>query len=67
MKSSAKIQQKDESSHSKREAASEAARALAKRSVLARKKKWGAKEFKRRMQVWGKLGGRPKKNQKEKS
>jgi hypothetical protein len=40
--------------------ANEAASLLAKRSVEARKKKWGKQEFKRRMQEWGKLGGRPK-------
>ena len=33
---------------------------LAKRSVKARKEKWGEDEFKRRMQEWGSLGGRPK-------
>jgi hypothetical protein len=43
-------------------ATSDAARALAQRSVEARKKQWGAKEFKKRMQEWGKLGGRPKKS-----
>jgi hypothetical protein len=37
----------------------EAASLLGKRSAEARKKKWGAQEFKRRMQEWGKLGGRP--------
>jgi hypothetical protein len=47
-----------------KEAVSEVARALAMRSVAARKKKWGAKEFKRRMQEWGKLGGRPRKTTK---
>jgi hypothetical protein len=40
--------------------ASKAARALAKRSVRARKQAWGEDEFLRRMQDWGKLGGRPK-------
>ena len=39
---------------------SEAARLLGKRSAEARRKKWGAKEFKERMREWGKLGGRPK-------
>jgi hypothetical protein len=48
-----------------KEAASDAARALAMRSVAARKKKWGAKEFKKRMQEWGKLGGRPRKTTKK--
>ena len=42
--------------------ASEAAQALAQRSVKARKEKWGEDEFQRRMQEWGKLGGRPKSN-----
>jgi hypothetical protein len=37
-----------------------AASLLGKRSASARKKKWGKKEFVRRMQEWGKLGGRPK-------
>lgn len=41
--------------------ASEAARMLAHRSVKARRKRWGKKEFARRMREWGKLGGRPKK------
>ena len=40
--------------------ASQAASLLGKRSAAARKKKWGAAEFKRRMQEWGKLGGRPR-------
>ena len=39
----------------------EAARELAKRSVRARREKWGEKEFVRRMREWGKLGGRPRK------
>lgn len=39
----------------------EAARALALRSVAARKKKWGVQEFNKRMRAWGKLGGRPRK------
>jgi hypothetical protein len=38
-----------------------AASLLGKRSAEARKKKWGVKEFKRRMQEWGNLGGRPPK------
>jgi hypothetical protein len=38
-----------------------AATLLGRKSAAARKKKWGAKEFKRRMREWGKLGGRPKK------
>jgi hypothetical protein len=43
----------------------EAASALGKRSAEARKKAWGAREFKKRMKEWGKLGGRPKKTDKE--
>jgi len=38
----------------------EAASLLGKRSANARRKKWGEKEFARKMRVWGKLGGRPK-------
>jgi hypothetical protein len=41
--------------------ASEAARELAKRSIQARREKWGEREFVRRMRQWGKLGGRPPK------
>jgi hypothetical protein len=41
-------------------AASRGARALAKRSVKARKEAWGEEEFNRRMREIGKLGGRPK-------
>jgi hypothetical protein len=37
-----------------------AASMMGRKSVEARKKKWGKKEFVRRMQEWGKLGGRPK-------
>jgi hypothetical protein len=40
--------------------ASEAARELARRSIAARQLKWGKEGFRRRMQVWGKLGGRPR-------
>ncbi len=39
----------------------EAASMLGKRSAEARRKKWGKKEFVKRMREWGKLGGRPKK------
>jgi hypothetical protein len=39
---------------------SHAASLLGRKSVEARKKKWGKTEFVRRMQEWGKLGGRPK-------
>ena len=37
---------------------------MAQRSVEARKKAWGKREFKKRMKEWGKLGGRPKKSDK---
>jgi hypothetical protein len=40
--------------------ASEAARELARRSVAARRLKWGEEGFRERMQAWGKLGGRPR-------
>lgn len=33
---------------------------MGRRSVEARRKAWGKQEFTRRMQEWGKLGGRPK-------
>jgi hypothetical protein len=33
---------------------------MASRSVRARIEKWGRAEFRRRMQEWGKMGGRPK-------
>jgi hypothetical protein len=33
---------------------------MGRKSAKARAKKWGKKEFVRRMQEWGKLGGRPK-------
>ena len=39
----------------------EAASALGKRSAEVRQKKWGKKEFMKRMREYGKLGGRPKK------
>lgn len=42
--------------------ASEAARLLARRSVNARRERWGEQEFQRRMREWGKLGGRPRKH-----
>jgi hypothetical protein len=44
----------------KKTTASDAASLMARRSVKARIKKWGKAEFRRRMQEWGKLGGRPK-------
>jgi hypothetical protein len=40
---------------------SDVARQLAKLSVEARRRKWGAKGFRKKMQKWGKLGGRPTK------
>jgi hypothetical protein len=39
---------------------SQAASLMGRRSVRARIQKWGRKEFVRKMQEWGKLGGRPK-------
>ena len=40
--------------------ANEAARELARLSVAARRRKWGAEGFREKMQAWGKLGGRPR-------
>ena len=37
-----------------------AASLMGKRSAEARAKKWGKREFVKKMQEWGKLGGRPK-------
>ena len=47
---------------------SRAASLMGRKSAQAREKKWGKQEFVRRMQEWGKLGGRPKssRNQKQK-
>jgi hypothetical protein len=39
---------------------SRAASLMGKKSAQVRTKKWGKKEFVRRMREWGKLGGRPK-------
>jgi len=39
---------------------SKAASLMGQKSVKVRQKKWGKKEFVRKMQEWGKLGGRPK-------
>jgi hypothetical protein len=36
---------------------------MAQRSVEARQKAWGKREFNKRMKEWGKLGGRPKKTE----
>jgi len=43
-----------------------AASLLGRKSAEARAKKWGKKEFVRRMREWGKLGGRPKGSGKKK-
>jgi hypothetical protein len=43
-----------------------AASLMGRKSAEARKKKWGKKEFVRKMQEWGKLGGRPKGSGKKK-
>ena len=43
---------------------SKAARLMGRKSAKARAAKWGKKEFVRKMQEWGKLGGRPKKEKK---
>ena len=39
---------------------SKAASLMGRKSAKAREKEWGRKEFVRKMQEWGKLGGRPK-------
>jgi hypothetical protein len=39
---------------------SKAASLMGHKSAKARAAKWGKKEFVRKMQEWGKLGGRPK-------
>jgi hypothetical protein len=44
---------------------SEAARMLARKSVEARKRKWGEKGFQAKMRTWGKLGGRPPKKERK--
>ena len=44
----------------------EAASLLGRRSAKARREQWGEAEFERRMQEWGKLGGRPKGSSKTK-
>jgi hypothetical protein len=43
---------------------SKAASVMGRKSAKARAAKWGKKEFVRKMQEWGKLGGRPKKEKK---
>jgi hypothetical protein len=45
----------------------EAASLMGQRSAEARVKKWGKKEFVKRMREWGKLGGRPKGSGKKKA
>jgi hypothetical protein len=45
--------------------ATEAARELARRSIRARRLKWGNEGFRERMREWGKLGGRPSKEGKK--
>ena len=40
---------------------------LGRRSAEAREKKWGKREFTRRMREYGKLGGRPKKSKESKA
>ncbi len=42
-----------------------AASALGKRSAEVRQKKWGKREFVKKMRAWGALGGRPKKADKD--
>jgi hypothetical protein len=37
-----------------------AASILGKKSAEVRQKKWGRREFVKRMRAWGALGGRPK-------
>jgi hypothetical protein len=37
-----------------------AASLMGRKGVQARIKKWGRKEFVRKMREWGRLGGRPK-------
>ena len=39
---------------------SKAASLMGRKSVKVRQEKWGKQEFVRKMQEWGKLGGRPK-------
>ncbi len=39
---------------------SQAASIMGRKSAEVRTKKWGQREFVRRMQEWGKLGGRPR-------
>jgi hypothetical protein len=41
---------------------SKAASLMGRKSAEAREKKWGKREFARKMREWGKLGGRPRKD-----
>lgn len=43
-----------------------AASLMGRKSAQARQQKWGKREFVRKMQEWGKLGGRPKGSGKQK-
>jgi len=45
---------------------SKAASLMGRKSAKAREKEWGKKEFVRKMQEWGRLGGRPKGSGKKK-
>ena len=54
------------SDHKSKPNVNEAASALGQRSAEVRQKKWGKREFAKRMREWGKLGGRPKKADKQK-
>jgi hypothetical protein len=42
----------------------EAARALARRSIEARKRAWGEDGFRNRLREWGRMGERPKNSRK---
>ena len=46
--------------HARMKDVNKAASLMGRESAKARLKKWGKKEFVRKMQKWGKLGGRPK-------
>jgi hypothetical protein len=46
---------------------SDAASLMGRRSAKARKEKWGKAEFERKMQEWGKMGGRPKSSREKQS
>ena len=51
---------------SKNPQVSDAASTMGKKSAEARLKKWGRREFNRKLREWGKLGGRPKSSAKRK-